>query len=61
MRETENMQENKTYFDDEINFRELFNVLWAAKKLIILVTAIFAIGSVVYALSLSNYYKSGSY
>ena len=55
------MQENELYFDDdEIDLRELFNVLWTAKKLIILITAIFAIGSVVYSLSLNNHYKSGS-
>jgi uncharacterized protein involved in exopolysaccharide biosynthesis len=46
--------------DDEINLRELINVLWAAKKAIILITAIFALGSVAYALSLTNYYKSES-
>ena len=61
MKETNNMQENELYFDDdEIDLRELFNVLWTAKKLIILITAIFAIGSVVYSLSLNNHYKSGS-
>ena len=55
------MQENELYFDDdEIDLRELFNALWTAKKLIILITAIFAIGSVVYSLSLNDYYKSGS-
>jgi len=60
MRETESMQENEPYFDDEIDLRELFNVLWTAKKLIILITAIFAIGSITYSLSLTNYYKSES-
>ena len=60
MRETKNMQENEPYFDDEIDLRELFNVLWTAKKLIIQITAIFAIGSVAYSLSLTNYYKSES-
>ena len=54
------MQENEFYFDDEFDLRELFNALWTAKKLIILITAIFAIGSVVYSLSLNDYYKSGS-
>lgn len=54
------MQENEFYFDDEIDLRELFNVLWTAKKLIILITAIFAFGSVIYSLSLNDYYKSGS-
>ena len=60
MRETENMQENNPYFDDEIDLRELFNALWTAKKLIIQITAIFAIGSIAYSLSLTNYYKSES-
>ena len=60
MRETKNMQENELYFDDEIDLKELFNVLWTAKKLIIQITAIFAIGSVVYSLSLNNHYKSES-
>jgi uncharacterized protein involved in exopolysaccharide biosynthesis len=60
MKETNNMQENELYFDDEFDLIELFNVLWTAKKLIILITAIFAIGSVVYSLSLNNYYKSES-
>ena len=61
MKETNNMQENELYFDDdEIDLRELFNVLWTAKKLIIQITAIFAIGSVVYSLSLNNHYKSES-
>ena len=55
------MQENELYFDDdEIDLREIFNVLWTAKKLIILITAIFAFGSVIYSLSLNDYYKSGS-
>ena len=60
MRDTNNMQENEFYFDDEFDLRELFNVLWTSKNLIILITAIFAIGSVVYSLSLNNYYQSGS-
>ena len=54
------MQKHDPYFDDEIDLRELFNVLWTAKKLIIQITAIFAIGSVVYSLSLNNHYKSES-
>ncbi len=60
MRETKNMQENEPYFDDEIDLKELFNVLWTAKKLIIQITAIFAIGSIAYSLLLTNYYKSES-
>ena len=41
-----------------IDLKELFNLLWEGKKLIILITSIFALCSVFYALSLSNYYKS---
>ena len=54
------MQEHEPYFEDEIDLKELFNVLWSAKMLIIQITAIFAIGSVAYSLSLTNYYKSES-
>ena len=54
------MQKHDPYLDDEIDLKELFNVLWTAKKLIIQITAIFAIGSVVYSLSLNNHYKSES-
>ena len=60
MSQTENNQKNESHLDDEIDLRELFNVLWNGKKLIILVTTVFAVGSVVYALSLTNYYKSES-
>ncbi len=44
--------------DDEIDLRELWNVIWRGKWIIISITAIFAIASVFYALSLPNIYKS---
>ncbi|GAB58352.1 Wzz/FepE/Etk N-terminal domain-containing protein [Rheinheimera nanhaiensis] len=44
--------------DDEIDLRELFAAIWQGKWLIIAVTAIFAVASVFYALSLPNIYKS---
>jgi uncharacterized protein involved in exopolysaccharide biosynthesis len=44
--------------DDEIDLRDLWNVIWRGKWIIIAVTAIFAIASVFYALSLPNIYKS---
>ncbi|GAC33445.1 Wzz/FepE/Etk N-terminal domain-containing protein [Paraglaciecola polaris] len=44
--------------DDEIDLRELWNVIWSGKWIIITVTAIFAVASVLYALSLPNIYKS---
>ena len=43
---------------DEIDLRELWNVLWNGKWLIMAVTFVFAIASVLYALSLPNIYKS---
>ncbi|HBC3436991.1 Wzz/FepE/Etk N-terminal domain-containing protein [Vibrio parahaemolyticus] len=44
--------------DDEIDLRELFKALWKGKWIIIATTLIFAIGSVLYALSLPNIYKA---
>ena len=49
-----------SYPDDEIDLRELFGVLWAAKFKIIAITAAFAVGSVFYALSIPNQYKATS-
>ena len=45
-------------FDDEIDLRELFGVLWSGKFKIIAITAIFAVGSVFYALSVPNQYRA---
>ena len=45
-------------YDDEIDLRELFGVLWAGKIKIIAITALFAIASVIYALSVPNQYKA---
>ena len=47
-------------YDDEIDLRELFSVLWAGKILIVAITAIFALVSVGYALSLTNQYKASA-
>ena len=44
--------------DDEIDLRELWNAIWRGKWIIITITAIFAVASVFYALSLPNIYKS---
>ena len=46
--------------NDQIDLEELFHVFWSAKFLILQITAIFAICSVAYSLSLENYYKSES-
>jgi uncharacterized protein involved in exopolysaccharide biosynthesis len=44
--------------DDEIDLRELFLVLWRGKVKIVLVTAVFTVLSIFYALSLPNIYRS---
>lgn len=45
-------------YDDEIDLRELFMVLWAGKIKIVAITAVFAVASVIYALSVPNQYKA---
>ncbi|MDA8936770.1 Wzz/FepE/Etk N-terminal domain-containing protein [Porticoccaceae bacterium] len=45
-------------YDDEIDLRELFSVLWGGKKLIVGITAIFALVAVFYALSIPNQYRA---
>ena len=54
----ENNASGAHQYDDEIDLKELFGVLWAGKILIVSITAIFAVGSVLVALSISNQYKA---
>lgn len=51
-------QRHPDYQDDEIDLRELFDIIWQGKWWIIAITFVFAVGSVFYALSLPNIYKS---
>jgi uncharacterized protein involved in exopolysaccharide biosynthesis len=44
--------------DDEISLRELWDILWRGKWIIIAVTAVFAIASVVYALAQTEWYRA---
>ncbi|MBF4365656.1 LPS O-antigen length regulator [Vibrio anguillarum] len=44
--------------DDEIDLRELFGALWKGKLLIVLCTAVFAVGGVIVALSKPNTYQA---
>ncbi|MDA0797024.1 MAG: Wzz/FepE/Etk N-terminal domain-containing protein [Proteobacteria bacterium] len=53
-------QQSPNQYDDEIDLRELFGVLWAGKIKIIAITAVFAIASVIYALSVPNQYKAAA-
>jgi uncharacterized protein involved in exopolysaccharide biosynthesis len=53
----ETLQNTET-FDDEIDLRELFTVLWNGKGLITLITGFAAVCAVLYALWLPNIYES---
>ena len=44
--------------DDEIDLRELFTAIWQGKWTIIIITALFAVASVFYAINQPNIYKS---
>ena len=54
----QNNVQNDSRYNDEISLRELFDVLWSGKIKIIAITAVFAVTSVFYALSLPNQYKA---
>ncbi|WP_126167422.1 Wzz/FepE/Etk N-terminal domain-containing protein [Shewanella khirikhana] len=43
---------------DEIDLREVFSVIWEGKWLIIAITAIFATGSIIFAINQPNIYKA---
>ncbi|CAH1543643.1 Lipopolysaccharide biosynthesis protein [Vibrio jasicida] len=49
---------NPQHGDDEIDLSELFKALWKGKWIIIATTFVFAVGAMLYALSLPNIYKS---
>lgn len=57
MKEISNNQ-HLSHYDYEIDLRELFFVLWNGKKLIISITAVFALVAVFYSLSLPDKYRS---
>ena len=44
--------------DDEIDLFELWNILWQGKWLVIASTVVFAVGSVVYALAQTQWYRA---
>ena len=54
----ENNVQNDNQYDDEIDLKELFDALWAGRKKIIFITALFALISVIYAFSLPDQYKA---
>ena len=52
--------ENNKLFEDEIDLRTLFQIVWKKKFLILSISSIAAIFSIFYALSLPNIYTSSS-
>jgi uncharacterized protein involved in exopolysaccharide biosynthesis len=44
--------------DDEISLRDLWGILWRGKWIIIAITAVFAAGSVLYALAAEEWYRA---
>lgn len=44
--------------DDEIDLREIWNILWGGKWWIVAITALFAAAAAIYAVSLPNQYKA---
>jgi len=51
---------NKLKFNKEINILDLLFLIWKNKKIIVLITSIFAIFSVIYSLSIPNKYESSA-
>lgn len=49
---------SNTVKDDEIDLTELFSALWRGKWIILIITSVFAIGSVIFAINQPNIYKS---
>ena len=54
----QNERRSASDYSDEVDLGELLAVLWAGKKIIVVVTAVFALVSVIYALSIANEYKA---
>ena len=52
--------QGQNIIDEEIDLLELWRTIWKAKYQIIVFTSLFAIASVVYALSLPNVYKANT-
>lgn len=54
------IQQNQEHIanDNEIDLKELFKAIWKGKWIVIIVTALFTVAAVFYALTLPNIYKS---
>ncbi|AHI30483.1 lipopolysaccharide biosynthesis protein [Marinobacter salarius] len=57
---TQASEQPSSFVDNEIDLRELFVAIWAGKWFIILITVIFAVGGVAYALSKPNIFQASA-
>ncbi len=55
-----NLSSIHSFDEDEIDFRELFQVIWHGKWLITGVVTLFSLVAIIYSLSLPNIYKSNA-
>jgi LPS O-antigen subunit length determinant protein (WzzB/FepE family) len=54
-----NINTNTSYNpDDELDFRELFQVIWQGKWIVVAIVTFFSITAIIYSLSLPNIYQS---
>lgn len=51
-------RQSPNQYDDEIDLREVLSILWEGKFKILVITLIFAVSSVIYAISIPNKYKA---
>ncbi len=56
----ENKVLNDTQYDNEIDLRELLGILWAGRRKIVAISAVFALAFIIYSYSLSNQYKAAA-
>lgn len=54
----EHQSNDRTITENEVDLKELLSVIWRGKWIICAITAVFAIGALLYALSLPNIYRS---
>ena len=53
-----NIDQSESYVNDEINLLEIFNIIWGSRIKLLIATIVAGIISILYSLSLTNYYKS---
>lgn len=58
MNSKEFYQQNQQHEDDEIDLAELWYALWSGKLLIIIISALFAVSSIFYAINKPNIYQA---